>query len=486
MIGESLARGSSRRALLVSLVACASISRAAIAVQGETTTYTSPDGVEERCVILAPMPGAVYSAADRTEEQAYCNIDFYAGGHALCPKVFSTSPGTLVYTLTGSADTERVAAFEAEQCELASPHKRGANGMPLSYKMTMNDRNTSATFSTAALLYYHFSRYLDAHIHVPVAVWRSMDKDAHRARVSERGFSISKQRGSSAMNHAGWRILRTAESEPSRYGSIDELFSADRRQVYGVLLEPHGDRYGAEFNGTRRSGWGAGQNRDFQETAPFRALRAEHPLPEAIDQGLHEAANDPALRHAMPHGVAPEQMVYWMQELTEITLLDFIFSQQDRVGNIDYLTWWYWVEDGAVRRRPASGTQVPDDLAERHPLRLRRTELNDNDAGGRVPYANFAKQTEMLEKIRHYSPDTYRRLVRLDRDFQHEGERYAYVRDTFGLSAAQLRQVVSNTHLATEILQATCRRGALRFDLDPQAFLVNGKHEVVQVDCDEP
>jgi hypothetical protein len=34
-------------------------------------------------------------------------------------------------------------------------------------------------------------------------------------------------------------------------------------------------------------------------------------------------------------------MVFWMRDLADITLLDYLFGQQDRIGNIDYLTYWY-------------------------------------------------------------------------------------------------------------------------------------------------
>ena len=138
------------------------------------------------------------------------------------------------------------------------------------------------------------------------------------------------------------------------------------------------------------------------------------------------------------------------------------------------------------RRLRASGNKVPEDIAAFHPINLRRTQLNDNDAGGRVPYANFTKKTGMLEKIRHYSPETYRRLMRLDRDFATQGELYAYVRDTFGLSEAQFRQVVTNTQKAAEIVRNTCRSGKLRFDLDPLAFLVAGDAQEQKIDCDSP
>jgi len=455
-------------------------------VSGAVTAYGSPGGIEEHCVILDRMPGGIYSDDDREQEQSFCGIDFYAGSYALCPKVFSTSPGTLVYDISRGEFAGKPQDFESRQCASSSPVKRGALGEPVSYKMTMNGKGTSGTFSTASLLYYHFSRFLDAEVHVPVSVYRSIDRQAHQQRVIRRGQEVSAHRKGGAMNHSGWEIMQAAAQNPASYHPVGELLTSDRKQFYGVLLHPHGDRYNAEVNGNRASGWGKGQNRDFQETAPFLALRSEEPLQQAIETGLHEAAQDTTLRKAMRHGVAGEQMVYWMQELTEITLLDYIFSQQDRIGNIDYLNYWYWVDEGRIRRRPASGGKVPGDLADNHPVRLRRTQLNDNDAGGRLAYANYTKQTRMLEKIRHYNPDTYRRVMRLAADFEARGELYDYVQSTFGLSDRQFKQILDNTRLAAGILRDTCHAGKLRFDLDAPAYLVAGKSVEHKVDCDNP
>lgn len=436
--------------------------------------------------MLDRMPGGVYSQADAEQEKAFCKIDFYSDQYALCPKLFSTSPGTLVYDITRGSYAGDSQGFETQQCGTSSPVKRGASGEPVSYKMTMNAAETSATFSIASLLYYHFSRYLDADVYVPVSVYRSMDKAEHLTRVTRRGLQLPAHRKGGAMNHAGWEILEKAEQNPATYNATDELFTPDRKQVFGVLLHPHGDRYGAEINGTRASGWGEGQNRDFQETAPYLALRSELPLAAAIDAGIHQAAADRTMRQAMGSGLTPEQMVFWMKELTEITLLDFIFSQQDRIGNIDFLSYWYWTESGQVRRMLASGSRLPDEIADHHAIRIKRTQLNDNDAGGRVPYANFAKKTRMLEKIRHYSTDTYRRLMRLADDFEAQGALYGYVRDSFGLSEAEFRQVLTNTGLAAAILKRSCKAGTLRFDLDPEAFLISGAVEEQEVDCDTP
>jgi len=189
----------------------------------------------------------------------------------------------------------------------------------------------------------------------------------------------------------------------------------------------------------------------------------------------------------------PFQMMYWMKELTEIVLLDFIFSQQDRIGNIDYEWRWYWVANNEVKSQSADSKLIrsqmskikpPADIAGFAPQLLQRTCLNDNDAGGRVPYTNFAKKTGMLPKLRHFSGAAYKRLLRLNADLQDSGQIYKYLQSNFGLDSGQLTQIVNNTRLAKEILQDTCSLGKLQFDLDePQQFFLTGKVKSVNATC---
>lgn len=448
-------------------------------VQGDVHHFRSPNGVQERCVAIAHIPGGVYSAADIKLERQYCGFDFYDKDTALCPKTHSTSPGTMVYDLEGSHYAGYQARFEKEICARGFHAEIKVAGEPLAYKVTMNAKGTSGTFSTASLLYYHFSRYLDAAIHVPVSVYREMDRKAHRQRVTRRGLALSAHSAAKKMNHAAWNILDHAETRPSTYKPTDELFTIDRKSIYGILIHPKGTRYDPEINGTRKSGWGIGQSKDFQQTPPFLALRSDKPLTAAIADGLAQGRK----RHAKGSHADPRQMAFWMQELTEITLLDYIFNQQDRIGNIDYRQYWYWLDRGKIRHRLARGPRAPKDIAAHHPTRLKRTWLNDNDAGGRRAYANFTKKTWMLEKIRHYNPKTWRRLVAMERDFAKQGKLYRYVRDSFGLTGTQLKLIVDNTRHAVAILTKSCHAGHLRFDLDPGAFFIHGRTQPAKVNC---
>ncbi|CUH46680.1 hypothetical protein [Ruegeria atlantica] len=455
-------------------------------VLGEATTFDSPNGVTERCIRIEKVPTGEYKKSDLEEETAYCEIDFYASEIAICPKTWSTSPGMAVYDISEGPYTGNRSEFERNACKEGKSAKDLAKDRVAKFKSTMNQKGTSGTFSTSSLLYYHFSRYFDATVKVPVAVWRSMDAQAHFSEVAEPGLAISGGSHGGRMNHEGWRVFAAADADPNSYQPTDDLFTADRTQIYGVLLDSPGHRYGSEINGTRKSGWGKGQNRDFQETPAFLALRSSKPLPEAIVEGVGEGRKDRMINKDLGPDVSDQQMAFWMQELTEIVLLDFIFSQQDRVGNIDFTPYWYWVEDGKLKHKKAKHHEPNDGDVPTGALLIRRSNLNDNDAGGRVEYANFAKSTQMLEKIRHFSPSTYRRLVTLNSDLQTQGPGYDWLSQSFGLSDSQIAQVVKNSALATSILQSNCSNGDLMFDLDPVAFFLRNGTEVEAVDCYEP
>ena len=431
------------------------------------TAFTSPSGVAERCVAIAPMPGGSYSSADRAAEDAFCRIDFYAEDVAICPKIWSTSPATIVHDVSAGTWESRGRDFEAEICPRGTKARNAAYRELAAYKITMNAPDTSATFSTASLLYYHFARYFDAAVYVPVAVYRSMDRQQHHDRIAVPGVRLTADKSSLKMIHAAWQHMVSDDETPGSFQPARDVFTDDRDDVFGVLLNQEGRRYSEAVNGTRESGWGDGQSRDFQRTPPFVALTTPGSLGEAIAAGRAAADGHPKFQRYVKADTPDAQFVFWMQELTEITLLDYIFSQQDRIGNIDYVERWYWVAEGEVhhsRTRPAGGADGA--------IALKRTHLNDNDAGAKPRYANYTKRTGMLKGIRHYSPGTYRKLAALADDFRLGGPLYHYVATRFGLSDRELAQIVNNTEEAAALLTAACEAGNLAFDLDPEAFLL--------------
>lgn len=194
---------------------------------------------------------------------------------------------------------------------------------------------------------------------------------------------------------------------------------------------------------------------------------------------------------------APAWNWQWMTELSEICLLDYIFNQQDRPGNIDYRWVWYYVDrqgqlkskrvDSKVGHTGIASIKMPDDLKKSTKVYLiQKTHINDNDAGGRR-YTNFTKKFDLLEKLEHMKAIiTYRQLIQLSKDFQAKGPLYNYLRNTFYLNDDYTELIAQNTIQAANILQSACKGGKLRFDLDPERLLTTGKVEEIPVDCLNP
>jgi hypothetical protein len=435
-------------------------------VSGKAETFTSASGVTEQCIRLAEFPGAHYSGHDRKTEKDYCSLDL--GSMVMCPKLWSTSPGTILYEVEAGVD---VRAFERQHCGAGHHVKDVAKGKPAVFKMSVNGHDTSGTYAPSSWVYYHISRYFRTNTHVPVAVYRSLDKTVHHQRVTRSALGLVEGKRHMKMLAAGWKFVEAVESGATGGIAAAEMLTDDGRQVYGVLIDNKGDRYGPEFNGTRESGWGNGQNYDFQQTAPFIALRTEGPVREAAAAAIRDARKNPKMAKALDANTPVEQIVFWMQDAIEITLMDYMFGQQDRIGNIDWRWYWYWIEDGKLKSDHARDSDVPDELAGQQVWRIKQSASNDNDAGVRRGYANFTKRTHMLENLSHYSPDLYQRLGRLAMDFKAQGPAYQWMRQSAGLSERTAGDIAARTVEAFDLLQGQCRAGTMKLDLDLVAFL---------------
>jgi hypothetical protein len=463
-------------------------------------THLSPSGLTEQCRILPHIEGGQYSEKDEKKEAKFCSIDFYAPTRsALCPKVWSTSPATMIADLAGSKDQEDEEDDDDSKDDkgvVCSSTPKRTYQLLAKFKNTMNQPGTSGTFSPSALMYYHLSRYFETTVKVPVAVYRSIDREEHRRRVT--GVALSMQKNRAGANFVGWSWLSKAETDPRSYSPANDLFTPDRNQIYGSIIDFGGTRYDCEINGVRSSKKGATQYNEFQQTPAFRALRSGEMLNKAIDQGLSDARNDPRIRYALGSAVSRTQMALWMKELSEIVLLDYILNQQDRIGNINFK----WRElsvspKGKVRLKKinsdSQGTAATKNnlKKERSQLALtnsmvQRSYINDNDAGVRVNYKNWARETGMLESLHHFNPQTYRKLNALADDLMHKGHLYSYLAANFGLDRAQLDHTVVLTQEAASILRSKCKSGQLHFDLYALTEIVNNRSVEEDVACENP
>jgi len=455
-----------------------------------------------QCIILNKFPGdsgAKYPSTDTKKEDALCGIDFTDKGVGLCPKTWSTSPGTIVYDISKSKYNGDPGKFEAEYCPKQRASKGKVDGVDklASYKQSINGQfgqRTSATFAQASPLYYEFSRYFNTTVDIPVAVIRTMDTQEHLSRVGSKGRAISQ--GTMIAN--GWTVVTSAEKNPSGYIPVNEFFYGDPKNglLYGTMLKGPGARYGAEFNGNIVGKGYSEQYVFLQKTPAFLALIDPKPLPEAATAAINASKADPVVAKAVGSAVSNEQMMFWMQEMSEIVLLDYIFGQQDRPGNIDYLWVWYSVGsngdvtsarvDSEVGRSAMGSIARPDEMkASAKAFLIQKTQINDNDAGARK-YANFTKKFGLLEKLRHMNSVTYAQLIHLAKDYQAKGPLYSYLNNTFYMPQDYTNIIVQNTIQAAQILQSTCKAGNLKFDLGAEAYLAIGKVEEAHVDCENP
>ncbi len=419
-----------------------------------------------RCVAVAPLPDTPADPVADARREALCAIDFTSADTAVCPKNWSTSAAALVYDLGGTPWSGRRAAFETEVCRRGTRARDAAAKELAVFKHSMNDPQTSGTYAPAALLYDHLARWLGVRVRVPVAVEHRFPVDWYAGRVAEPGLALAREQPSRKMLLAAWTVLAAVLEPPRTHPEAAEILLPDEGALWGASLLFTGRRYGPEMNGTRESGWGAGQNYDFQHTAPFITLRTPGELDAAVEQGLAEARQDPRMAEALPADIAPVQVKWWAAEVLDIVVLDYLLGQQDRIGNIDYEWRWVWLEDGAVRSAHATGAPPQPGAA-----RLRITWLNDNDAGIRHGYANYARQTGMIEGLRHFDPALYRRLKVLAADFAAQGPVYRAIASNYHLPERELAAIGKRLAALDRTITAACEAGNYRFDLTAARLL---------------
>ncbi len=479
-----------------------SIVLSATVAYGSQFQGTAKDYGKGQCIILNKFPGdsgATYHSTDTKKEDTLCGIDFTDKGIGLCPKTWSTSPGTIVYDISKSKYNGDPGKFESEYCPKQRASKGKVDGVDklASYKQSINGQfrqSTSATFAQAPPLYYEFSRYFNATVDVPVAVIRTMDAKEHLSRVGSKGRAIAQGK----MIANGWTVVTSAERNPAGYIPENEFFYGDPKDdlLYGTMLKGPGARYGAEFNGNIVGKGYSEQYVFLQKTPAFLALINPRPFPEAAATAIATSKVDPVVAKAVGSAIANEQIMFWMQEMSEIVLLDYIFDQQDRPGNIDYLWVWYSVGtngdvasarvDSEVGRSAMGSIAKPDEMkASAKAFLIQKTQINDNDAGARK-YTNFTKKFGLLEKLRHMNAITYRQLIHLAKDYQAKGPLYSYLNNTFYMPQNYADIIVQNTIQASQILQSTCKAGNMRFDLGAGAYLATGKVDEAHVDCENP
>jgi len=415
----------------------------------KTIKYQSPQGILERCVVTKTFPGVKYDKDDAKDTNELCGFSFYkkpletAEGEAvaLCPKMSSTFPGVEVYEL-GDYSKEK---YETSLCKNQDkrPTKRAAK-----FKQSV-----SCSYTGSILGYYHLSRILGDAADVPAAVIRTMDVAEHK-KIAERGVAWS-----TGLNNQLWKQVLGYDNNPK---TRNNYFTPDLKQVYGVLsVNPTGEFRYSEINKNHADG--ATAKKMFLTTNEVKRVLNPSSVGTFVARDFASAA--PVLQQ--------------MRDMSDLMLMDYLFQQQDRFGNIHAREFYYYldekgnVENKRLKRDDAGNIKTEKPTADA--VVVKKLILKDNDCGSR-PGNPKAFHLDEIKSIRHMSPRTYKGLRYLAQEWQ-AGRAHTFFQkeallktdDVFGIEG--IDGFGKRLQTVSETLKAQCDAGKLLLDLDIEDHL---------------
>jgi hypothetical protein len=384
-----------------------------------------PGRVPELCIALKHFPTAKYSSKDERKEAELCSLNVNQNV-AACGKMTSTNPGVLFST----SKTQSLEELTRTNCSNDDAKTQGK------YKLS-----TSCSYTPSILAYYHLSRLLGNIGNVPVSVLRTFDIDRHK-EVAQRTLKLLPR---DEIIYQTWSSLNSALEAGPKGKKADLLFVEGFQQTYGALLKnvKNDGMYKEFFNG--------GKDR----AATFRERNV---LYKSLTRREMEVPRD--------FNFDNMQKFVQMRDISEFILLDYILSQQDRFGNIDYReSYYYLTVDNNGQPEVESDPDLEDvpEEARAGALKIKEMVLNDNDCG--VVKTNVVKDAKLLEGIAHIDPKTYRRLMDLAALVDQPEIKTQF------LSAVQFTEkdfmnVSSNVKAAAAVLKTKCMKNELALDLD--------------------
>ena len=412
-----------------------------------------PGRAPEICVIPTHFADADYDKDDVKQETALCSMDRLSNT-ATCPKLNSTNPGVEFYVLPAGVTP---AQAEAKNCFIPKPGDAKKN---LLKKAAKYKNSTSCSYTPSIIGYYHLSRILGDVVNVPVAVLRTMDAERHKQLAA---IAIRRTNASDLINKT-WSglnsILRAGAASQRR----DLILTDGFDQSYGALQRnPKGEEFYKEmFNG------GTNRGASFRDRNPiYKALSSS----SAIAGREFTASN--------------VQRLVQVKDVSEMIIMDHIMSQQDRFGNIHFVTKYYYIDrnetddDGNPQVRSKKDLK-PEEVKALGAVAVKEMILKDNDCG--VTKTNVARDNGLIKGVRHIDPGTYRRLLAFERSLANPETKRAF-RLGMMMTEADYTTISRNAREVVATLQAACRSGALRQDLDLEAHFA-GKVIPAKQNCD--
>ena len=353
------------------------------------TEHSTPNGVTEVAQRLARFPFTPpdvklkeedalsvskdwFTKHDKNEIDQLDNLDFYAPSGPQCvgvvPKLHNTSAGIEIYQLPPTLSKE---TFEKTE----GPYRAGVT------KKYSNKRSGKkvakfkvGTMAESGLACFYVSRLLGHLVEVPPATYRTMD-----IQEFEKVGDQARTTGHPSCTQA-WADLRSMAKSGN-----PKVVLPDGKLVFGSLAQnPRGE------NSSPEDYWTVGAIRGHSF---YRILSSKSPVASILNLNDVKCLQDLALAQDMTRGV----------------ILDSIFRQVDRLGNISIAVLQHYVTNkGKVKW----DDKVSDkDKAEAvSPFQaLKRIMYKDND-DGMMWGTNSISVTPILNETQHIDQTIYNRL----------------------------------------------------------------------------
>jgi len=353
------------------------------------TEHSTPNGVTEVAQRLVRFPFTPpdvklkdddalsvskdwFTKHDKNEIDQLDNLDFYASSGLQCvgvvPKLHNTSAGMEIYQLPPTLSKE---TFEKTE----GPYRAGVT------KKYSNKRSGKkvakfkvGTMAESGLACFYVSRLLGHLVEVPPATYRTMD-----IQEFEKVGDQARTTGHPSCTQA-WADLRSMAKSGN-----PKVVLPDGKLVFGSLAQnPRGE------NSSPEDYWTVGAIRGHSF---YRVLSSKSPVASILNLNDVKCLQDLALAQDMTRGV----------------ILDSIFRQVDRLGNISIAVLQHYVTNkGKVKW----DDKVSDkDKAEAvSPFQaLKRIMYKDND-DGMMWGTNSISVTPILNETHHIDQTIYNRL----------------------------------------------------------------------------
>ena len=313
-----------------------------------------------------------FTKHDKNKIDELGSLDFYAStgpeSVGVVPKLHNTSAGIEIYELPPTLTKE---AFEKTE----GPYRSGIT------KKYSNKRSgekiakfKAGTMAQSGLACFHISRLLGHLVEVPPALYRTMDLQEFQ-KVGEQARTT----GHPSCTQA-WADLRAMAKSGS-----SKLILSDGKAVYGSLAQnPRGE------NSSPEDYWTVGAIRGHSF---YKVLSSNQPVAKILNLSDPKCLQDLALAQDMVRGV----------------ILDSIFRQVDRLGDISIAQLQHYVDrDGKVKWDDKLSDKDKADAVS--PIfALKRIMYKDND-DGMMWGMNSISVTPILNETHHVDKTIYSRL----------------------------------------------------------------------------